>query len=188
MRENKWRVPEELWEQDRETAERMTCALRYAYRAAVVLEGKEDPEADYMDILGLGWGRLLQNPRAAQDLAEAVHRSVTGQAAAVLLSVDIEAGGYLDGYERGYLQSLLEEGTPPLEAWAEVLGFRDLPNFWAAAQAEAVGVKAPGKLREAAEWWLCAWKIWEEYGKEALADASEYGACELLERLREGGE
>lgn len=184
----KWEVPEELWEQDREAAENLDYALKLARKAAVVLEGREDPEADYIDILGFGWGRLLQNHRAAQDLAEAVHQNITGQAAAVLFGVDMEEGGRLSGYERQRIAALLENGWPPLEAWAEALGFRGLPYLWAAAQAENVGVKNPERLREAARWWLCAAKIWGEYGEEALADVNEYGACELLERLKEGGE
>ena len=181
---DKWEVPTELKETSPKTASVMSATLKEAKIAAIMLEGRYDPEADYLDILGHDWGRLLQNPEAAQDLAEALSRSYTSQAYAILLGVDLEVGGWLDNYDRDYLKASLENGTPPLEAWAEVLGFRELLHLWTAVQAEEVGVQDPWQLREAARWWLCAAQVWNEFGKEALADVSEYGACELLEKLR----
>lgn len=113
--------------------------------------------------------------------------SVLEQATAVLLGVAVEYGADLSEDDALDLWLNIASGVPPLKAWVNMLAMHDMPDLWAAAPT-TVGVKDPQKLRARAKWWLCAAKIRDRFGAEALADVSEYGACELLDKLREGGE
>lgn len=183
MGNKKWEVPPEIEEKAPDMVGYLAYTLERARIAAVTLDGDRDPASDFYDVLGVGWSRLLQNPILASKYAEAVAHNVLEQAVAVLLGVAVEHGADLDEDDVTDLWLNIAGGVPPLRAWVDVLGLRDVPDLWAAAPT-GVGVKDPAKLRAHAEWWLCAAKIRDGFGIEALKDVSEYGACELLDRLR----